>query len=139
MHDTASPPWQLWVIGLLSLVWNGIGAFDYLMKNTRNADYLSRLPPAAVQSLDGLPYWLIGFWTLGVWAAVLGSLLLLLRSRYAIHAFAASLVGLAVNAGYTATGVDPTGQPIGLTVSIWIVAVALLLYALRLRKAGLLR
>jgi hypothetical protein len=43
------------------------------------------------------------FWALGVWGALAGSMLLLLRSRRAVTAFAASLVGLAVSTGYQLT------------------------------------
>ena len=36
---------------------------------------------------------------LGVWAALLGSILLLMRSRYAVWAFALSLVGMVLSFG----------------------------------------
>lgn len=139
MSERVPRPWHLWAVGVISLLWNAFGGYDYLMQNTRNADYIAQLPAEAVQHLDALPYWAIGFWTLGVWGAVLGSLLLLLRSRLAVWAFAGSLLGLAANTAYTATSELPSGEPIGLTIAIWAVAIGLLIYAIRMRKAGVLR
>jgi hypothetical protein len=139
MTDRVPRPWHLWAIGVISLLWNAFGGYDYLMQNTRNAAYMAQMPAAAVQHLDELPVWAIGFWTLGVWGAVLGSLLLLIRSRLAVYAFAASLLGLAANTAYTMTSQGSAGEPVGLTIAIWAVAIGLLIYALRMRQAGVLR
>ena len=43
------------------------------------------------------PVWMKAFWAIGVWGAIAGSLLLLLRSRHAVTAFGLSLAGLAIN------------------------------------------
>jgi hypothetical protein len=132
------PVLHAWVVGAVSLIWNGFAGYDFLMRNARNAAYFARLPPTTVTFLDTVPVWAVGFWALGVWSAVLGSLLLLVPSRFAVHAFAASLVGLAANTAYTAMRYTPSGQPAGLAVATWGVAVVLLVYAIRMRKAGAL-
>jgi hypothetical protein len=139
MSQIATRPWHLWAAGLLSLIWNAFGGYDFVMKNVRAPGYVEQLPAEAIQFLDTLPLWTVVCWALGVWSAVLGSLLLLLRSRFAVHAFAASLLGLAANTAYTATSDSPTGQPVGLTVAIWALAIALLVYALRMRSLAVLR
>lgn len=139
MSQTAPRPRHLWAVGFLSLIWNAFGGYDFVMKNVRAPGYVAQIPAEAIQFLDGLPAWMIVCWALGVWGAVLGSLLLLARSRFAVHAFAVSLLGLALNTAYTATSDSPTGQPIGLTLAIWAVAIALLAYAMRARSAGVLR
>lgn len=139
MSETASRPWHVWAVGLLSLIWNAFGGYDFVLKNVRASSYVEQLPAEAIQFIDGLPVWMILCWALGVWGAVFGSLLLLVRSRFAVHAFAASLLGLAANTAYAATSDAPTGQPIGLTLAIWAVAIALLVYAMRARGAGALR
>jgi hypothetical protein len=40
-----------------------------------------------------MPAWMTGVWAIGVWGALAGSVLLLLRSKWAVHVFAASLAG----------------------------------------------
>lgn len=143
MTDTAKPPRHFWPLAGLSLLWNAFGAYDWLMTNGRNAAYLAQFPPEMMQYIDAMPYWALGAWALGVWAAVLGSVLLLLRSRFAVHAFGASLVGLAASTVYQMSIEMPasmtTGPMIGMTVVIWIGAVLLLWYAVRMRGRGVLR
>jgi hypothetical protein len=140
---TIKPPRHFWPAAVLSLLWNAFGAYDWLMTNSRNAAYIAAFPPEAMQYVDAMPLWALVTWALGVWGAVLGSVLLLLRSRFAVHAFAASLLGLGLSTAYQASSAIPapmlTGAAIGMTMIIWIGAVALLGYAMRMRKLRVLR
>jgi hypothetical protein len=142
MNDASSRPLppHYWIVGVLSLIWNAYGGYDFVMKNMRVAAYVDRLPAELMQYLDELPVWAVGVWAAGVWGAVLGSLFLLLRSRFAVPAFAVSLIGLAVNGAYQLTSGMPAGaQPRGLTVAIWAVAICLAGYAAAMRGRGVLR
>ena len=38
----ARAPAHLWIVGVLATVWNGFGAYDYLMTRMRNTDYSKR-------------------------------------------------------------------------------------------------
>ena len=148
MNETMSQPaaqasWHFWVIAIASLVWNAFGAFDYVMTNTRNAEYLARFPPEMMQMIDEFPVWVTAAWACGVWGAVAGSLLLLLRSRYAVHAFILSLAGLAASTAYQMTLDMPESmKTLGMSAMnliIWIAAILFLLYAIRMRRSGVLR
>ena len=91
----ARTPAHLWIVGILSLLWNCFGAYDYLMTRMRNMDYLAsmggrserRCSPRSTacrctrRSAGGL----------ACGRRSLGSVLLLMRSRYAVQAFALSL------------------------------------------------
>ena len=136
-------PWHLWVVGVLSLLWNAFGAFDYTMTNLRNPDYIAQFPPEMMPIIDAFPVWVMAAWAFGVWGALAGSILLLLRSRHAVHAFFVSIVGLAVSTFYQATidmpaSMTTTGMKAMNTV-IWIAALAFLWYSVRQYKAGRLR
>ncbi len=93
-------PAHLWIIGVLALLWNAGGVFDFVMVSSRNADYLGALPPAQLAYLDAMPPWVNIFWALGVFGALAGALLLLLRSRFAGLGFAFSFAGIVVNLFY---------------------------------------
>ncbi|MCB2075211.1 MAG: hypothetical protein H6917_14675 [Novosphingobium sp.] len=141
---TGSPaPWHLWAVGILSLAWNGFGAFDYLMTNMRNEAYLAAFPPEMITMVDEFPVWIVAAWAVGVWVGLAGSVLLLLRKRYAVHAFGLSILGLVGTTGYM-LGLDipdslKTPGSNAINLMIWIVAVFLLLYAIRMHRAGVLR
>ena len=127
----ARVPVHLWIVGALSLLWNGYGCFDYLMTKTRNASYLASLTAEQMAVFERIPGWVDVAWAVGVWGALLGSMLLLLRRRWAVHAFRLSLLGAAV---VTAYQIRVAPQPLSnadwaLTIAVLVVGLALVLYA----------
>jgi hypothetical protein len=137
-------PWHLWVVGGLTLLWNGFGAFDYLMTQTQNEGYMSQFTPAQLEFFYGFPAWLVAFWALAVWGGVLGSLLLLLRSRWAVEVFLVSLLSMVVTTihnYFIADGLAVMGGagPLVFSSVIFLVALGLFLYARAMRRRGVLR
>ena len=93
-------PRHLWIVGVLSLLWNGLGCLDYLMTETANRIYLARMPADQIAYMHALPGWLTGMWAIGVWGGLAGSILLLMRSRHSVVLFALSFVGAVTGLGY---------------------------------------
>src|SRR5215213_4126842 len=142
----ARTPAHLWIVGILSLLWNCFGAYDYLMTRLHNMDYLASMggdPNVMLAYVEGMPMYAQVGWGLGVWSSVLGSVLLLMRSRYAVQAFALSLIGAIVSMGAQYLGPPP---PPEMTAGVMkyvrlfiIVIIALQLwYALRQSRARVL-
>ena len=137
-------PWHLWVVGIAALLWNAGGAYDYWMTRTGNEAYLSNLTEDTQAMIAGAPLWFDIAWALGVWGAVAGSVLLLLRSRWAAPAYAVSILGLLVSAVWSYGIADPSSLQLmgsfALVFSALILVVLLLLwaYARRMRQAGVL-
>jgi len=143
MATQARPGWGYWVIAVISLLWNGFGGFDYVMTQMRNPDYLKQFPADIVSFIDAMPGWVTAAWAIGVWASVLGSILLLLRSGWAVPVFWLSLLGLAVSSCYQFyVGVPPsmaTPAMIGMTAIIWLALIFQLWFASRSAAKGYLR
>lgn len=143
--NAGKAPVHLWIVGILSLLWNGIGAADYSMTHIGGATYLeqSGFGAETIAYLAKLPIWATASWALGVWGAVAGSLLLLFRSRHAATAFIVSLAGVALMTLHSFINPYPAEMvSTGGTVFEWtikLVAVLLLWYAWRQRAAGVLR
>ncbi|HKR24668.1 MAG TPA: hypothetical protein VJS15_05380 [Allosphingosinicella sp.] len=140
----ARTPVHLWVVAVLATVWNAFGAFDYVMTQTRNEAYLANFTDPQRAYFDSFPMWMEATWAFGVWGGFLGALLLLLRSRHAVTAFAVSLLGLAISTVYQYVLSTPpadmmTGVMIGMNIAIWAIAIGLLWYSMRMRRAGVLR
>ena len=135
--------WHIWVIGGISLLWNAMGAMDFVMTQARNESYMSAFTPEQLAFFYGLPAWTIVTWAIGVWGGVLGSLLLLFRRRLAIWAFLASFIGMVITAfqNYAlSNGMEVMGDAFSLifTGTIFLIALGLLLYARAMRECGLL-
>ncbi len=145
----ARTPAHLWIVGVLATLWNAFGAYDYVKTKARSTEYLAQMMPGVdpnemLAYLDGYPIWAQFGWGLGVWMGLLASVLLLLRSRWAVHSFALSLLGMALSFTYVFAGPPMPGEEaIGamkyFPLAIVAVGVALLLYASNMRKRGVLR
>jgi hypothetical protein len=143
---TVKTPWHLWAVGVISLLWNGYGAYDFIMTNTQGEAYMraAGMTQPMIDYFNAMPTWMYVPWILGVWGAVLGSILLLLRNRLAVWAFFASLLGAAGNLGYGLMNPMPELPEAMAMMKVipWvIVVVAALLawYASSMAKKGVLR
>jgi hypothetical protein len=144
MEGRAKAPVHLWIVGIVSALWNAMGVTDYVMTQTRNQAWMAQMTADQIAWFDRAPVIAHASWAFGVWGALAGSLLLLARSRHAVIAFALSLAGLAVNTIYQMMAPMPSGHMDTAAIlafhgAIWAVAIALLVYALRMRRRGVLR
>ena len=141
----ATTPKHLWLVGIVSLVWNAFGAYDYSMSHLSGAEYFETmgLDAEAYAWFQALPGWSVAAWAVGVWGSVLGSVLLLLRSRHAATAFLVSFVGAVVSFCYQFLSERPASLEGGMAaimpVVILILIVAQWYYARRQAAAGVLR
>lgn len=141
----AKAPPSFWVIAVMSLIWNAFGGLDYTMTRLRNTDYLSAGgdPQVILVWIDSFPLWAQAGWGLGVWGSVAGSVLLLLRRRQAVWAFALSLVGAVLSLGYQLTHavppeLDTTAGKV-MPVLIIVIVAFLLRFAVVEARKGTLR
>ena len=145
---TERTPVHLWVVGVLATLWNAFGAYDYWMTRTENLDYLSQFgadPNSILSWIDSFPMWAQFGWGLGVWMGLLGSVLLLARSRWAVHAFGLSLIGMALSFGYQFSGASPmpegmdSGAMAYIPLLIIFIGLVLFAYARAMAKKAVLR
>jgi len=144
---SARAPVHLWIVGALATGWYVyFTVIDYVMIHTHNQTYLAAFTEEQRAYFDAFPAWKEAVWAIGTWGALLGSLLLLVRSRFAVWAFALSFAGLAaatINHFMSAPSPSPKwlfdGTTIAMNVADWAIAIFLLLYAIRMRAQGVLR
>lgn len=104
MSDTRSlkAPWHLWVVGVIAVLWNAYGGYDYTLSMTQGATHMaaSGMTPDQIAFYDAMPVWMTAVWAIGVWGGVAGSLLLLLRSKLALPVFAVSFAAFVTSLVY---------------------------------------
>lgn len=142
----ASTPAHLWIVGVISLLWNSFGCVDYTMSKLDPIGYMQSvgMGEAEIAYMGTFPAWLTAFWAIGVWGSLVGSILLLMRSARAVAAFALSLLGLAVSQVYQFTdSAMPasmnSGAMLAMTAVIWASLLFFLWYSRRMAASGVLR
>ena len=129
---TSKAPWHLWLVGVIAVLFNAIGVFDYVMSMTQGASYMESagMTPAQIAHYQEMPIWMTVVWTVGVWGAMLGSVLILLRNKLAAPVFAVSLAAFLLSLIYTYVLTDG-GEIMGSAMAITsVVITALLLFFL---------
>lgn len=131
-------PWHLWLIGIVSLIWNGGGAYDYLMTQLGIEPYLEMLNEAQLTFLQAVPRWFDAAWAIGVWGSVLGSLLLLSRSRLAAMAYVLSALGMVATFLYAMFIADPSALEVNGTAGLLFSGVIFVLILLQMAYARIM-
>ena len=147
MAEPTKTPWHLWVVGGVSLLWNAFGGYDFIMTTTQGEKYFraSGFDQPMIDYFNAMPAWMYGPWAIGVWGAVLGSILLLMRRKLAAPVLALSLLGALISLIYQkAIDVPPPPPPAlammtNMPYVILLIAALLAWYAWAMAKRGVLR
>jgi hypothetical protein len=135
-------PVHLWIVGVLALLWNLMGAFNYLATQLRFESYVAQLSDAELAFLDGYPAWATAGWAFAVWGALVATTGLLLRHKWSLWAYIVSLAGMAVSSVYS-FGLSNAAELMGtggvvFSLIIWLVAILLIIYTWRQTRTGVL-
>ena len=138
-------PWHLWLVGVLAVLFNAIGVFDFVMTLAQGAAYQASagMTPEQIAHYQQMPAWMTVDWAVGVFGAFAASVLLLLRRQLALPVFIASLVAFGISLLYTYV-LTNGGAVMGPQMAIASAVIAGLLilfsvYARRMARAGVLR
>ena len=144
MAETRKAPWHLWLVGVLGLFWNGFGATDFAMSMIQGDAWyrMNKMTEAQIAAMHAYPAWMYVVWFAGTWGALIGTVLLLFRSRFAVHAFVVSLLGFVMSLVYgyfiSADKTAAHGMEIMHAV-IFVGCLFFLWYAWTMAKKGVLR
>src|SRR3954469_12733879 len=107
----AGAPWHFWVLGVLGFLWSCMGGYDYTMSHLQGDAYYraSHMTEAQIAVMNAYPVWMHAVWAFGVWGSVAGAILLLLRMRWAFHAYLLSTLGAVGALAYSVAVAHATG------------------------------
>ena len=142
-HDTSKAPVHLWIVGVLAVLWNAMGAFDYSATQLKLEFYMGQFTQEQLEYFYSFPAWMDASWAIAVWSSLLASLFLLLRKSWAVPLFGLAILGLAVSTLYNfvlSNGFEMMGTGAAMfTLVIWVIAILLLVYARAMAKKGVLQ
>ena len=138
-------PWHFWVVGILALLWNAMGAWDYYASNMALPAYVEMMTPEQIAFFDAMPAWATGTWAIAVWGGLIGAVMLLARSALAAPIFLISFAAMILTtiqnfllSDIPMSDIMPPGAAI-FSVVIFLVALFLVQYTYRQKRKGRLR
>ena len=140
MNEVTKAPWHLWVVGVVTLLWNAVGIFSYMMTHLGKLEDLG-MTPEQIAFFDSFPAWSNALWAMGVWGAFVGSILILLRSRWAVTSIVISVVGLVGTTIFQNFMIEVPEelQSLPLNIPIWVTTLFMLWYARKMTAESVLR
>ncbi len=142
-ENPVKAPIHLWIIGIVSLLWNAMGAFDYTATQLRLDFYMSNFTEEQLAYFYGFPAWAKAFWAIGVWFSLLGSIALLLRRALAAWLFGAAIIGLVGTSIYNFVLTDGAALmgdgAVAFSVVIWAIALFLYFYSAAMARRRVLQ
>jgi hypothetical protein len=128
--------WSFWVISIVALIWNIMGAINFIMQ--MNPDMLDVYRESESAIIADRPVWATLGFALAVFGGSLGGLLLLLRKSAAYYLFIASLLGVIVTMTHTlGIGIDfGLGEILGIILMPLVVAALLIWYSKHAESKG---
>lgn len=150
MTDATAPapktPWHLWVVGVISLLWNTMGVVDFTLTQLHNEAYLKQCTEEQKAYFFGLPPWLVILWGIATWGSFIGSGALLARRKLAVKLFLVSTICMVLTHAYNygiADGLKVMGQnATGVLIFsgvIFVICVLEVIYSRAMTRRGVLR
>lgn len=143
-NQAGTTPTHLWIVATLSALLNAFGLSDFAMTQARSDQYMALFPPEQRAFFHSFPALMDVIWGAGMVAGLAGSILLLLRRRQAVLAYAVALVGLVVSMSWQFSlpqipATLTTPAMVAINVVIGVIAIGLLIYAIQMRTRQILR
>ncbi|NCN84819.1 MAG: hypothetical protein GW808_01405 [Sphingomonadales bacterium] len=96
MTDKAKAPIWFWLVGVVALLWNGLGVLAYLQQVTMSAAEFAALPELQQDLLSTQPLWVTAAFAIAVFAGFVASICWLLQKRVTVRLFLLSLLAVIV-------------------------------------------
>ena len=92
--DQPSPPVWFWVISVIALLWYLMDMSAFFMRVLMTDEVIQGMPEDQQHLYRNMPFWVNIVFAGEVFGGVLGCVGLLLRTRWALHLFVVSILGV---------------------------------------------
>ncbi len=139
--DTFKPPVWFWIVSVIALLWNLMGAMAYLRQVFITDEMKAAMSANQLELMENTPAWATAAFAFAVWGGVLGCVGLLLRKKWARPILLLSLLGILIQMSYAffmtnAAEVYGTVQGVVMPILLIGIGVGLVLFAKSSQNKG---
>ena len=106
MSNTNKPGIAFWIIGVISLIWNAMGVYNYLIQAYQTETYTSSVNETQLAFMESMPSWNTALFAIAVFSGLIGTIFLLMRKKLAVPLFFLSFITATVMQLYWLFGTD---------------------------------
>ena len=144
MTNTNKPNALFWVVGVIALLWNGMGVNYYLQSAFKTEASTAGLNEAQIELMEAMPAWYTALFAIAVFTGLLGAVLFLMKKKVAAPLFIISFVTATINQIYwlfmtDAPEVFADQAPYVMPALVVVIAIFLVWYSKDQKKRGILR
>ncbi len=130
-NSSTKPNVWFWIISIVGLIWNGMGAMNYLAQTSMSDEQKLAYTPEQLAIVEVTPAWVTGAFALAVWGGALGCIALLLRKKWAKPVLLVSLIGILGQMFYgwfMTNSVEAFGTVMGIVIPVLVIFIGIGLY-----------
>jgi len=143
MTNTNKPNVLFWIIGVVALIWNGMGVNAYLQHAFKTEASMADMNAEQIALLNSTPAWITALFAIAVFGGVLGCIALLMRKKIAVSLLIVSFLAATIQQLYWMLGTNMAevfseSQPYVMPIMIIVFAAFLVWYSKGQFKKGVL-
>lgn len=131
MTTTNKPTTLFWIVAIILVVWNLMGAGSFILDNFFTDTLAATYTPEQMQAIRATPVWAKIFYGIATIGGLIAALLLIARKSGAVRVYLISLISVILHTIYNvgfANGMEVFGVGEGLIFPLVIVLLALFEY-----------
>ena len=143
MSNSNKPGIAFWIIGIIALLWNGMGVNSYLQIAFKTEASTADMNAEQIGLMNDIPAWMTALFAIAVFGGFIASIMLLMRKKMAVALFLISFVTATVQQLYWLFGTNSSEvfadkQPYLMPVLIIVVCIFLVWYSRDQKAKGVL-
>lgn len=106
MSNSNKPGMAFWIIGIIALLWNGMGVNAYLQQAFKTAASTAGMNTEQIAFMNDTPAWATALFAIAVFSGLLAAILFLMRKKGAVTLFVISFLVAAIQQLYWLFGTN---------------------------------
>lgn len=106
MSNSNKPGIAFWVIGIIALLWNGMGVNSYLQMAFKTEASTAGMNAEQIALLNDTPAWSTALFAIAVFSGIIAAILFLMRKKMAVTLFVVSFLTATIQQLYWLFGTN---------------------------------